>query len=119
MTEDQITKLSARAAHEVTCLRYRAFGVPVLGWEDAEMTDALRAEIIEGARLTLAGSSPEVVHTAWWKRRVDAGWVFGPVKSFEAKTHPGLIPYDQLPEFNKQERVLFQAVVRATAASLR
>ena len=40
-------------------------------------------------------------------------WSYGEVKDAEAKTHPCLIPYDQLPEFQKAKDKLFVAIVDA------
>ena len=39
----------------------------------------------------------------------------GPVKDEAAKTHPDLVPFDQLPEHEKQKDRLFMAIVRALA----
>ena len=40
-------------------------------------------------------------------------WQHGPVKDEAAKTHPDLVPFDQLPEHEKQKDRLFMAIVRA------
>lgn len=41
------------------------------------------------------------VHEVWAKNRIDEGWVFGPCRNDELKTHPCLIPYEELPEIEK------------------
>ena len=43
----------------------------------------------------------ENVHENWAKSRMDQGWILGPERSDEKKTHPCLIPYDELPEVEK------------------
>ena len=43
----------------------------------------------------------ENVHENWAKSRMDQGWVLGPERSDVDKTHPCLIPYDELPEVEK------------------
>lgn len=43
----------------------------------------------------------ENVHENWAKSRMDQGWVLGQARSDAAKTHPCLIPYEQLPEVEK------------------
>lgn len=43
----------------------------------------------------------ENVHENWAKSRMDQGWVLGPERSDADKTHPCLIPYDELPEVEK------------------
>lgn len=39
-----------------------------------------------------------VVHDAWARRRLDDGWRWGPERSDARKTHPCLVPYEELPE---------------------
>lgn len=41
------------------------------------------------------------VHEVWAKNRIDEGWVLGPGRNDELKTHPCLIPYEELPEIEK------------------
>lgn len=43
----------------------------------------------------------ENVHENWAKSRMDQGWILGLERSDEKKTHPCLIPYDELPEVEK------------------
>ena len=52
-------------------------------------------------------------HDAWMKDKVDAGWVYGESKDPLAKTHPCIVPFDQLPEFQQKKDKLFQAIVAA------
>jgi hypothetical protein len=47
------------------------------------------------------------------KDKLEAGWVWGPVKSSENKTHPCLVPFEELPEFQKKKDKLFCAIVDA------
>lgn len=42
------------------------------------------------------------VHDVWAKWRMDEGWVYGEVKDAEKKVSPCLIPYDELPESEKE-----------------
>jgi ryanodine receptor 2 len=42
------------------------------------------------------------VHEVWAQSRVEQGWTWGPVRSDAFKTHPSLVPYDELPEDEKQ-----------------
>lgn len=44
----------------------------------------------------------ENVHDAWARQRIAEGWVLGSARDEQARTHPGLVPYDQLPESEKQ-----------------
>ena len=42
------------------------------------------------------------VHEVWAETRIAQGWTYGEQRSDELKTHPCLIPYEELPE---EERV--------------
>lgn len=42
------------------------------------------------------------VHEVWAQSRLAQGWVYGPARSDELKTHPCLVPYEDLPEVEKQ-----------------
>lgn len=53
--------------------------------------------------------SPEVlevlarkVHNQWMKGRLEAGWQQGPRRDDEKKEHPSIIPYEKLPEEEKE-----------------
>jgi hypothetical protein len=41
--------------------------------------------------------------------------VYGEVKDAVAKTHPCMVPYDDLPEFQRKKDALFLAIVRVLA----
>jgi hypothetical protein len=44
------------------------------------------------------------------KDKVEAGWVYGDEKNPEAKTHPCIVEYHQLPEFQKFKDEIFRAI---------
>lgn len=41
------------------------------------------------------------VHEVWAKNRIEQGWTYGEKRSDELKQHPCLIPYEELPEEEK------------------
>ncbi len=41
------------------------------------------------------------VHEVWSKNRMDQGWTWGPQRDDKLKTHPDLVPYDELTEVEK------------------
>jgi hypothetical protein len=45
-------------------------------------------------------------HENWMSYRLSQGWKYGPVKDEKAKTHPDLIPFDQLPEVERNKDVM-------------
>ncbi|MCM1449643.1 MAG: RyR domain-containing protein [Clostridiales bacterium] len=42
------------------------------------------------------------VHEVWARNRMDDGWTYGSERDDEQKTHPCLVPYEELPEEEKQ-----------------
>ncbi len=42
------------------------------------------------------------VHNQWMKGRLEAGWKLGSKRDDEKKEHPSLIPYEELPETEKE-----------------
>ncbi len=43
----------------------------------------------------------ENAHEVWAATRIAQGWSFGPTRDDANKKHPCLVPYDQLPESEK------------------
>lgn len=41
------------------------------------------------------------VHEIWAESRINQGWTYGPERNDVLKTHPCLIPYEDLPEEEK------------------
>ena len=41
------------------------------------------------------------VHEVWARNRMDEGWTYGPVRDDVHKKHPCLVPYEDLPESEK------------------
>jgi len=52
-------------------------------------------------------------HDAWMADKIADGWRYGEIKDAEAKTHPCLVPFDQLPREQQAKDALFRAVVKA------
>ncbi|MHB0939028.1 MAG: RyR domain-containing protein [Armatimonadota bacterium] len=44
----------------------------------------------------------ESTHDHWALQRLAEKWTYGPVRDDQAKTHPDLVPYGELPESEKE-----------------
>lgn len=42
------------------------------------------------------------VHEVWSETRISQGWMYGARRNDELKTHPCLVPYENLPEEEKE-----------------
>ncbi|MEO1188839.1 MAG: RyR domain-containing protein [Pseudomonadota bacterium] len=54
-------------------------------------------------------------HVQWMEQRQAQGWTYGPVRDETLKTHPMLVPFDQLPVMEQKKDDLVSAIVRALA----
>ncbi len=112
VTEELITR-AARTAHEVNRIYALSLGDgSQTPWEEAP--EDMRRSVIAGVRYVLRypNSTPREMHDAWVEYKKQDGWTWGIVKDFDAKTHPSLVPYQDLPVFEKLKDSLFQTVVR-------
>lgn len=84
-------------------------------WDEAP--EWQRTSAIHGVEFHLANpdAGPEASHDAWRAEKVADGWVYGPVKNAEEKTHPCLVDFDQLPLEQQLKDVLFRNIVHALA----
>ena len=82
-------------------------------WGNAEQWQ--RDSAIHGVKFRLENpdAGPDAMHNSWSAEKVADGWVYGEVKDAEKKTHPCLVPFDQLPEFQQKKDKLFSAIVDA------
>jgi hypothetical protein len=59
----------------------------------------------------------EHIHDVWAERRMKEGWTYGPERNDAAKTHPGLVPYEELSESEKEyDRQTALEAIRAIVA---
>lgn len=64
---------------------------------------------IDTADITLSAELQELteemarnVHEVWSQTRINDGWTYGPERNDAQKKHPCLVPYDDLPESEKE-----------------
>lgn len=106
----------ARVAHEVNRAYCQALGDETQpAWGDAPGWQ--RESALLGVEFHLSGDhGPEASHESWWAQKRADGWVYGPVKDPEAKTHPCCVPFSELPREQQAKDFIFRAVVHALKA---
>jgi hypothetical protein len=82
-------------------------------WDEAPQW--IRTSAVTGVlhALKLPDGTPEDQHNAWLEEKRAEGWVYGPVKDADKKTHPCVVPYHELGVAHKRKDYLFRAVVKA------
>lgn len=104
----------ARVAHEVNRALCQAFGDDSQSpWEDAP--DWQRESAVEGVKMHQADPTlgPSASHDGWMAHKLADGWTYGEVKDAEAKTHPCLVAFEDLPADQQAKDYVFRAVVHA------
>ena len=109
MTYDEI----ARVCHEVNRAYCEALGdTSQPDWRDAP--DWQKKSVLAGVRMhCMANISPSASHFEWAARKIHDGWDYGEVKDPVAKTHPCIVPFEDLPVEQRAKDFIFRAVVHA------
>ena len=105
--------LAAQAAHEANRFWCLSHGdTSQAHWEDTPLWQ--QESILAGVRAIYANPqlTPAESHAKWFAYKQAEGWVYGAEKNVEAKTHPCMVAYDELPEHHKVKDSLFGGVVR-------
>ena len=58
-------------------------------------------DIILSGELNILEAMAKNVHEVWAESRISQGWTYGPERNDALKTHPCLVPYEDLPEVEK------------------
>ena len=107
-------ELAAATCHEANRALCATFGDhSQKPWEEAEQWQ--RDSAIAGVKFRLENpdAPPSAQHDAWSADKIANGWIYGPIKDAEAKTHPCLVPFDQLPPEQQAKDAIFGAIVKA------
>jgi hypothetical protein len=107
----------ARACHEANrgwCEAHGDFSQK--WWHHAEQWQ--RDSAIAGVKFAIENpDAPDSAqHDAWMADKLRDGWRYAAVKDGAAKTHPCIVPFDQLPPMQQAKDRLFKAIVGALAS---
>lgn len=108
----------AQVCHEANrafCKTIDDFSQP--SWEEAP--EWQKQSAINGVKFHLTGEyGPQQSHENWMREKIDSGWVYGPVKDAEKKTHPSLRPFSELSMPERMKDILFATLVLTFKAVL-
>lgn len=96
---DALTERRAIFVYEAARLQAIAVNAPIVPepWEEREDEFCKQfLKVIEMMCGPNRKSSPEELHDDWVRAYEKMGWKYGAVRNREAKTHPDMVPFDQL-----------------------
>lgn len=79
------------------------------------LTQPQKENLLEGIDMLVADSDagPDARHAALVAKLAEDGWVYGDALDEASKTHPLLLPFEELPEAERVKEYLLHAVVRS------
>lgn len=113
-TRDSYVVIIAKTCHEMNRLWCYANGdLSQPTWEEAP--DWQKASAINGVHfhITNPDASPSASHESWYAEKEADGWVYGEIKDPEAKTHPCMVPFSELPVTQQYKDIQFKMIVTA------
>lgn len=120
ISESDITFI-AHTVHEANhawCLRNGDHSQT--NWKEAP--DWQRNSAVLGVKFQLGRldepSNPAASHMSWSAQKIKEGWVYGEEKDPENKTHPCLVPFEELPPEQQFKDCLFETLVRKVTYEL-
>lgn len=108
-----LTEAIAKVCHETNKSYCETLGDSTqLPWMSAP--DWQKESAIDGVQNIIQNPdcTPENSHNCWLEVKKKYGWVYGEVKDLDNKTHPCMVPYDDLPFEQKIKDQLFLAVAK-------
>lgn len=108
-SDDQIARIVHEANSALQVIQNDCS--PSKPW-DCEDQD-IKANVILGVRNARHGMTPEQHHESWVADKKAHGWRYGADKDSEQKTHPCLVPFNQLPRYQQDKNRLFISIVNA------
>ena len=112
VNEDTVTR-RAIFVYETARLAAEATGAPIVPapWADreSEFCEQFLA-VIERQCGPNRSRSPSELHGSWMQAYFDRGWKYGTDYSQQNKTHPDLVPYDDLGQLERDKDAVFVAL---------
>jgi hypothetical protein len=104
----------AQVAHEVNKAYCEAIGdKSQTSWEDAPAWQKESAVLGVMFHVENPDAGPEASHNSWLKEKLENGWRLGHVKDANEKTHPCILPFQDLPKEQQAKDFLFRQVVHS------
>lgn len=113
MTDAGLTLIRARFVYEAARVQASLVSAPVVPEPWYQRDEAFRVQFLDVIEMMCGPdrkSSPEELHDDWVKAYEEMGWRYGPIRDPEAKTHPDMVPFDQLEQREQDKDAVFIAL---------
>lgn len=114
-TGDELLLTRAKFVYEAARLAAKAAGAPIVpeSWSarDRKFQEQF-LKIIEQETGPERIADAEKLHESWAKAYQDMGWQYGPERDVGAKTHPDLVPFDELDPLEQDKDYVFVALCK-------
>lgn len=105
---------TARIIYEATRLEAEWSERPIVPEKWENRTNDFRKQFVDTVKRYMNADilpSPEEAHNSWMEAYIKMGWKYGEKHSVEEKTHPDLVPYNELPKGEKDKDAIFLTCV--------
>lgn len=108
-------EVAARAAHEAIRTLQIQNGEPNVASPWETVGQDIKDSCFIGIERVINNPniSNEELHDSWIKTKERQGWKYGEVRSEADKLHPCMVPYEELPAFQRLKDAMFRNVVKA------
>ncbi len=104
----------ARTCHETRRALCEAFDeAPLSSWDNAPEWQRECTRLDVQLHQNNDDFTAKKSHENWMEHKFQEGWTYGPIKDADAKTHPWLIPFDELPPEQQAKDYIARAIVDA------
>lgn len=105
---DKISRV-AHEANRALCTAY--YDLSQKSWDEASPDDRQSTYEAVLFRIRYPEAPVSHQHEQWMAQKIANGWTYGEVKDATKKTHPCLVPFEQLPPDQQAKDALFAAIV--------
>jgi hypothetical protein len=108
-------EMAARAAHEAIRTLQIENGEPNVASPWATVGEDIKESCFIGIERVIADPNitSEALHDSWIETKTAQGWKYGEVRNEADKLHPCMVPYQELPAFQRLKDAMFRNVVKA------
>ncbi len=103
---------AARLAHAANTAYCEALGdFSHKAW--SQLSEEEKQRIMDGVHYVIENpqAGPDSSHANWFNYMIAEGWKYGEHKDPAAKTHPCMMPFDELPQEQQAKDFIFRSIV--------